>query len=110
MNITNPFVTSGYVSPHYFCDRVEETSLLTRALTINSCTIWNRGLPGDRRYYASIANLILLPRALAKLTDHNDEVKKMLRYEVFKRFGFKPEEQTDDPEKPKNYNNYVWRS
>ena len=33
MNITNPFVTSGYVSPHYFCDRVEETSLLTRALT-----------------------------------------------------------------------------
>jgi hypothetical protein len=33
MNITNPFVTSGYVSPHYFFDRVEETSLLTSALT-----------------------------------------------------------------------------
>ena len=33
MNITNPFVTSGYVSPHYFCDRVEETSLLTSTLT-----------------------------------------------------------------------------
>ena len=33
MNITNPFVTSGYVSPHYFCDRVEETNLLTSALT-----------------------------------------------------------------------------
>ena len=31
--ITNPFVTSGYVSPHYFCDRVEETSLLTSTLT-----------------------------------------------------------------------------
>ena len=29
MNITNPFVISGYVSPHYFCDRVEETNLLT---------------------------------------------------------------------------------
>lgn len=73
-----------------------------------ACHIWD--LPGDRRYYASIANLILLPRALAKLTDHNDEVKKLLRYEVFKRFGFKPDEQTDDPEKPKYYNNYVWRS
>ena len=33
MNITNPFVTSGYVSPHYFCDRVEETNLLTSTLT-----------------------------------------------------------------------------
>ena len=32
MNITNPFVTSGYVSPHYFCDRVEETNLLTSTL------------------------------------------------------------------------------
>ena len=31
--ITNPFVTSGYVSPHYFCDRVEETNLLTSTLT-----------------------------------------------------------------------------
>ena len=33
MNITNPFVTSGYVSPHLFCDRVEETKLLTSTLT-----------------------------------------------------------------------------
>ena len=29
----NPFITSGYVSPHYFCDRVEETSLLTSIIT-----------------------------------------------------------------------------
>lgn len=33
MTITNPFVTSGYLSPHYFCDRVEETNVLTTALT-----------------------------------------------------------------------------
>lgn len=33
MNLTNPFVVSGYVSPEYFCDRVEESENLTRYLT-----------------------------------------------------------------------------
>lgn len=29
----NPFVTNGYAGPEYFCDRVEETDMLTRLLT-----------------------------------------------------------------------------
>ncbi|MBP3688925.1 MAG: ATP-binding protein [Bacteroidaceae bacterium] len=29
----NPFVTNGYAGPEYFCDRVEETSMLTSLLT-----------------------------------------------------------------------------
>lgn len=29
----NPFVTSGYAGPEYFCDRVEETKILTDLLT-----------------------------------------------------------------------------
>lgn len=33
MIIQNPFITNGYFSPHYFCDRVEETELLTRLVT-----------------------------------------------------------------------------
>ena len=33
MMIPNPFITNGYLSPHYFCDRVEETELLTRMVT-----------------------------------------------------------------------------
>ena len=33
MTVANPFITSGYLSPHYFCDRVEETGLLTRLIT-----------------------------------------------------------------------------
>lgn len=33
MKINNPFVTNGYVSPEYFCDRVEETAFLLRMLT-----------------------------------------------------------------------------
>lgn len=33
MIVPNPFITNGYLSPHYFCDRVEETKLLTRLVT-----------------------------------------------------------------------------
>lgn len=29
---TNPFITSGYAGPEYFCDRVEETAKLTKLL------------------------------------------------------------------------------
>ena len=29
----NPFVTNGYAGPAYFCDRVEETRILTELLT-----------------------------------------------------------------------------
>lgn len=35
---TNPFVIEGYISPEYFCDRVEETALLTRHIT-NQCNV-----------------------------------------------------------------------
>ena len=31
--LENPFVTSGYAGPEYFCDRVEETAMLTNLLT-----------------------------------------------------------------------------
>lgn len=51
------------------------------------CHVWDK--PTDRRYYASIKNLVLMPRALAQLTDHNEEVKALLRrraYELFNKF------------------------
>ncbi len=35
---TNPFIIEGYLSPEYFCDRVEETSVLTRHIT-NGCNV-----------------------------------------------------------------------
>ncbi len=38
MNQKNPFLVEGYLSPEYFCDRVEETALLTRHLT-NDCNV-----------------------------------------------------------------------
>lgn len=32
MTVNNPFIFSGYVSPCYFCDRIEETNTITDAL------------------------------------------------------------------------------
>lgn len=34
----NPFIIEGYLSPEYFCDRIEETALLTRHLS-NRCNV-----------------------------------------------------------------------
>lgn len=34
----NPFLIEGYVSPEYFCDRVDETAMLVRHLT-NGCNV-----------------------------------------------------------------------
>lgn len=33
MTKINPFITSGYVAPAYFCDRVKETETLLRYVT-----------------------------------------------------------------------------
>lgn len=33
MKVPNPFITNGYLSAHYFCDRVEETKQLTDIVT-----------------------------------------------------------------------------
>lgn len=35
---SNPFLIEGYLAPEFFCDRVEETALLTRHL-INGCNV-----------------------------------------------------------------------
>lgn len=56
-----------------------------------ACHIWDKTCY-DVRYHTSVANLVLLPRPLAGLTDHCDAVKKLLQYEAWRRFGFKPDE------------------
>ena len=71
-----------------------------------ACHIWD--IPGDPRYYASIANLVLLPRAYGQLSDHCPAVKELLRYEAYKRFGFLPVGQSI-PSMPKYYNQITWR-
>lgn len=56
-----------------------------------ACHIWDETCY-NKKYHTSLANLVLLPRSLASLTDHCDAVKKLLQYEAWKRFKFKPKE------------------
>ena len=70
------------------------------------CHIWD--MPTDPRYYACIENLVLIPRGLAGLSDHNDDVKGLLRYEAKQRFGFVPEGKTA-PGIPPFYKQIKWR-
>ena len=73
-----------------------------------TCHIWPDTCY-DARYHTSLANVVLLPREIAGLTDHCQAVEDMLKYEAWKRFGFKPDE-AETPAKPKNYNKIVWRN
>lgn len=70
------------------------------------CHIWDE--PANPECYASIANLVLVPRAFGQLTDHCEAVTNLLRYEAFKRFDYLPTGK-GKPAKPKFYNKLAWR-
>lgn len=72
-----------------------------------TCHIWPDTCY-DARYHTSVANVVLLPREIAGLTDHCQAVEDLLKYEAWKRFRFKPDEE-DVPQRPKNYSKIVWR-
>ena len=73
-----------------------------------ACHIWPETCY-DARYHTSVANIVLLPREIAGLTDHCQAVEELLKYEAWKRFGFKPAEESI-PARPKNYSKIVWRN
>lgn len=72
-----------------------------------ACHIW--GLVDDCHYYTSIANLVLIPRAISGMSDHCQAVIDLLRYESYKRFGILPKGQVI-PQKPQGYNSLKWRN
>ena len=74
-----------------------------------ACHIWPNTCY-DARYHTSVGNLVLLPREIAGLTDHCEAVEGLLKYEAWKRFGFKPAEE-EVPMRPKVYKEIepIWR-
>lgn len=66
-----------------------------------ACHIWPKTCY-DERYHTAIANLVLLPRALAGLSDHNAEVEKALQYRAYEIYGWWPEEKPQ-PKRPTFY-------
>lgn len=65
------------------------------------CHVWAKTCY-DERYHTLPANLILLPRELSGLTDHNRHVEACLRYRAWELYKWHPENEMR-PEKPANY-------
>lgn len=66
-----------------------------------ACHIWPK-TTYDIRYHTCLANLVLLPRTLAGISDHYKPLSAALRYRAFKLYGWKPAEE-NNPTKPEGY-------
>lgn len=66
-----------------------------------TCHIWPRTCY-DERYHTAIANIVLLPRALAGLSDHDIEIQKALQFRAFELYEWYPEGMPQ-PVKPEFY-------
>lgn len=76
-----------------------------------ACHIWD-GTAYDEHFYTSLTNIVLIPRAIAGLTDHCTAVKGLLQYESFKRFGKLNNIQmpvNSAPNRPTRYSKFIWR-
>lgn len=72
-----------------------------------ACHIWPRTCY-DERFHTVIANLVLLPRALAGLSDHDLEIQASLQYRAYELYAWHPDG-TPVPEKPSFYPSH-WRT
>jgi len=77
------------------------TGLGKCAQGFGACHIWPLTCY-DERYHTAIANIVLLPRALAGLSDHAIEIQTALQYRAFELYKWYPEEMTR-PVKPEFY-------
>jgi hypothetical protein len=75
--------------------------LAKSAVGFEACHIWPLTCYNER-YHTAIANIVLLPRALAGLSDHDIETRKALQYRALELYGWYPEEMPQ-PVKPKFY-------
>lgn len=72
-----------------------------QALGFESCHIWPLTCY-DERFHTAVANIVLLPRALASLSDHDDEIQRVLQYRAFELYSWWPDDQPQ-PVKPDFY-------
>lgn len=78
-------------------DNTYANASLKRALGINRielegfevCHIWPRTCY-DQRFHTAPANMVLLPRALAALTDHDLEIQASLQYHAYELYKWYP--------------------
>ena len=65
------------------------------------CHVWP-GTCYDERYHTSIANLILVPSAIAGLTDHDPLTTQAIKYRAYELYGWHPEG-VERPVRPHGY-------
>jgi hypothetical protein len=78
----------------------------TKIVGYECCHVWADSCY-DTRYHTAIANLVLIPRALASLADHDPGVMRALKYRAYELYDWHPDEQPI-PEKPAAYT-HNWR-
>lgn len=71
-----------------------------------ACHIWP-GTTYDERYHTLLANLVLIPRILANLSDYFSAVIDVLKYRSYELYGWHPEG-TAAPQRPSYYPQF-WR-
>lgn len=69
--------------------------------SFHCCHVWPATCY-DPRYHTCIANIVLLPAAVAGLSDHDQGVAACLRFRAWDLFGWKPDE-ADAPFRPDGY-------
>jgi hypothetical protein len=76
---------------------------LARSLVVGfeCCHVWP-GTCYDTRYYSVIANLVLIPAALASLTDHDPQVRSASQYRALELYRWHPDEKPA-PVRPDRY-------
>lgn len=70
------------------------------------CHVWPNSCY-DQRYHTCLANLVLLPSALASLTDFHPEVQAALQFRSWELYGWYPREQ-GNPARAEGYPGW-WR-
>jgi hypothetical protein len=71
-----------------------------------TCHIWPDTCY-DHRYHTCIANIVLIPKAISGLSDHDSLTIRCLKYRSFELYGWHPQEE-NKPTKPDNYPEF-WR-
>jgi hypothetical protein len=73
----------------------------TETIGFECCHIWPSTCY-DARYHTAIANIVLIPRSLASLTDYDPEIQAALQYRAFELYNWYPSE-APQPRMPVNY-------
>lgn len=93
-----------YLDSNCFPNSQMKASLKKRSIIpigYETCHIWE-GTCYETEYHTCYANLVLLPRALASLSDHDENIRDILKYRAYELFGFTPKGKPK-PHKPTNY-------